>query len=121
MNHEAVLLVARDGPAPLISGLPGMADRAGLRVAVVVSPGAPRSIFELLAGLEHRGHTVSVWGAERSAPVAPFRGPVHEGLELWFGADVVLAAGWLTSAVMLGVGLWEGRIRRAVRAPSADH
>ena len=30
-------------------------------------------------------------------------------------------AGWLTSAVMLGVGLWEGRIRRAVRAPSADH
>ena len=33
----------------------------------------------------------------------------------------LLAAGWLTSAVMLGVGLWEGRIRRAVRAPSADH
>lgn len=31
----------------------------------------------------------------------------------------LLLAGWLTSAVMLAVGLWEGRVRRGVAAPGA--
>jgi glycosyltransferase involved in cell wall biosynthesis/SAM-dependent methyltransferase len=107
----------RDGPAPLLAPVPGMAGVERLHVAVVIphfrrGSGGHSTIFNLLTRLEERGHTVSVWlhdpvgyqGSEWPAVVRgdlreffrPIRGPVFKGFEQWYGADVVLATGWDT-------------------------
>jgi glycosyltransferase involved in cell wall biosynthesis/SAM-dependent methyltransferase len=114
---EPMLRVARDGPAPLRDGLPGMSEREHLHIAVVIPPfrrgsGGHNSIFQMLSRLERAGHTVSIWlhdpqnwqGAEWAAVVrrnvsdyfAPFEGPVFKGFDDWYGADVVVATGWDT-------------------------
>ncbi len=107
----------RDGPAPLLEPVPGMADAERLHVAVVIphfrrGSGGHSTIFNLLTRLEERGHSVSVWlhdpvgyqwnewpavvRGELREFFRPIRGPVFKGFERWYGADVVLATGWDT-------------------------
>lgn len=109
--------VLREGPAPLLDPIPGMAERERLRLALVVPPwrrgsGGHNTLFQLLSRLERRGHVCSVWisdlyGETRSTwPAvlrgeinewfAPFEGPVYKGFDEWHGADVVMATGWQT-------------------------
>jgi glycosyltransferase involved in cell wall biosynthesis len=109
--------VLREGPAPLLDPLPGMAERERLRLALVVPPwrrgsGGHNTLFQLLSRLERRGHVCSVWisdlyGETKSSwPAvlrdeinewfAPFKGPVYKGFDDWHGADVVMATGWQT-------------------------
>jgi len=113
----AVTRALRDGPAPLVDPVPGMADAECLHVAVVIphfrrGSGGHSTIFNLLTRLEERGHVVSVWlndpfGYQRDQWPAvvrgnlreyfrPVRGPVYKGFDRWYGADVVLATGWDT-------------------------
>jgi O-antigen biosynthesis protein len=115
---EPVLKLARDGPAPLVALVPGMAQAERLHIAVVIPPfgrnsGGHGTIFRLLGPLEERGHTVttwlydpggrmvSKWPAVLRAELREFfgapRGPVFSGFGEWFGADVVLATGWETA------------------------
>ena len=107
----------RDGPAPLLAPVPGMAAAERLHVAVAIphfrrGSGGHSTIFNLLSRLEERGHTVSVWlhdpvgyqwnewpGVVRGdlrEYFRPIRGPVFKGFAHWYGADVVLATGWDT-------------------------
>jgi glycosyltransferase involved in cell wall biosynthesis len=114
---DAVLQLARSGPAPLAGGAAETAERERLHVAVVIPPfrrgsGGHNSIFQMLSRLERAGHDVSVWvhdpqrwqGAEWPAVIrrnineyfAPFSGPVFKGFDQWYGADIVVATGWQT-------------------------
>ncbi len=109
--------VLRDGPAPLIDPIPGMAERERLRLALVVPPwrrgsGGHNTLFQLLSRLERRGHVCSVWVVDEHGETdnrwpavlrdeirewfAPFEGPVYKGFDDWHGADVVMATGWQT-------------------------
>jgi len=109
--------VLRDGPAPLLAPLPGMAERERLRLAMVVPPwrrgsGGHNTLFQLLSRLEQRGHVCSVWIVDEHGEAddrwpsvlrreigewfAPFNGPVYKGFADWHGADVVMATGWQT-------------------------
>ena len=109
--------VLRDGPAPLLAPLPGMAERKRLRLAMVVPPwrrgsGGHNTLFQLLSRLEQRGHVCSVWIVDEQGEAddrwpsvlrreigewfAPFDGPVYKGFADWHGADVVMATGWQT-------------------------
>jgi GT2 family glycosyltransferase/glycosyltransferase involved in cell wall biosynthesis len=109
--------VLREGPAPLLDPLPGMADRERLRLALVVPPwrrgsGGHNTLFQLLSRLERRGHVCSVWVSdlhdetagrwpavlreEINEWFAPFAGPVYKGFAEWHGADVAIATGWQT-------------------------
>lgn len=109
--------VLREGAAPLLDPIPGMAERDRLRLALVVPPwrrgsGGHNTLFQLLSRLERRGHVCSVWisdlyGETKSTwPAvlreeinewfAPFDGPVYKGFDDWHGADVVMATGWQT-------------------------
>ena len=92
-----------------------MAERP-LHVATVIPPFGPGSgghgtIFKLLAQLERRGHTCSVWVHDPrglqpgGAPsvrrrivegFVPLAAPVHLGFDDWSGADVVMATSWDT-------------------------
>jgi glycosyltransferase involved in cell wall biosynthesis/SAM-dependent methyltransferase len=113
----AVLAFAREGAVPLLDAVPGLAERDGLHIAVVIPPfrrgsGGHSTIYNLLTRLEERGHTVSSWlhdpkGYLRDEWPAvvrenlreffrPTSGPVYKGFEHWYGADVVLATGWDT-------------------------
>jgi glycosyltransferase involved in cell wall biosynthesis/SAM-dependent methyltransferase len=113
----AVTELKRDGEAPLLEPVPGMAEAERLHVAVVIphfrrGSGGHSTIYNLLTRLEDRGHLVSTWvndpaGYMRDYPAAvvrgdlreffrPTRGPVFKGFDRWHGADVVLATGWDT-------------------------
>jgi glycosyltransferase involved in cell wall biosynthesis/GT2 family glycosyltransferase len=117
-GFEAVLRVARDGAAPLLDPVPGMAQAERLHIAMVIphfrrGSGGHSTIFELATRLEERGHVVSTWlidsfnrhAGEWPAAVRgnlreffrPFSGPVYKDFEHWHGADVVVATGWNTA------------------------
>jgi glycosyltransferase involved in cell wall biosynthesis len=116
-DYDAAARVLRDGPAPLLDPLPGMAERQRLRIALVVPPwrrgsGGHNTLFQLISRLERRGHVCSVWvsdlyGETRGSWAAvlrgeiddwfaPFQGPVYKGFDDWHGADVAIATGWQT-------------------------
>ena len=116
-EHEDVLLLKREGPAPLLDVQAGTADRGRLHVAIVVPPfgrgsGGHAAIFTLMAGLERLGHSCSAWvhdpgdrlgragsGVLRQRVTdwfAPVQAPVTRGFDGWHGADVVVATGWET-------------------------
>ena len=116
-DYDPAAEVWRDGPAPLLDPVPGMADRERLRIAMVIPPfsrgsGGHNTLMQLLVGLEQRGHVCSVWvhdfmGQNRDLwPAvlrhdareyfAPINGPVYKGFDDWQGADVVVATGWQT-------------------------
>jgi glycosyltransferase involved in cell wall biosynthesis len=116
-EHDDVLRFQREGAAPLLDVVPGMAERSGLHFAFVVPPftrgsGGHAAIFTLVAGLEALGHSCSAWvhdpgarhgragsGLLRQRVVewfAQVRAPVTRGFEGWHGADVVVATGWET-------------------------
>jgi glycosyltransferase involved in cell wall biosynthesis len=116
-DYEVVARVWREGPAPLLDAVPGMAERERLRLAMVIPPfsrgsGGHNTLFQIFTRLERRGHACSVWLADyhnhmrdvRSARLrsevreyfAPFEGPVYKGFEGWQGADVAIATGWQT-------------------------
>jgi GT2 family glycosyltransferase/glycosyltransferase involved in cell wall biosynthesis len=121
---DAVLRIARDGPAPLLPPVPGMADREHLHIAVVIPPfrrgsGGHSNICHVLNRLEARGHTVTTWlydplglmasewparvrGDLREYFQAP-AGPVFKGFSAWFGCDVAVATGWETVYAVLGL------------------
>jgi GT2 family glycosyltransferase/glycosyltransferase involved in cell wall biosynthesis len=115
--YDDAARVLRDGPVPLLDPIPGTADRAQLRLALVVPPwrrgsGGHNTLFQLLSRLERRGHACSVWvcdphgetASRRPAVLraeiddwfAPFEGPVYKGFGDWHGADVAIATGWQT-------------------------
>lgn len=130
-DYEDAARVLRDGPAPLLPPVPGMADRERLRIAMVVPPwsrgsGGHNTLFQIMSRLERRGHVCSIWVSDLFGQVrgfwpgvlrrqvndwfAPFEGPVHYGFEHWAGADVAIATGWQTVHPML---LLEGCRARA--------
>jgi glycosyltransferase involved in cell wall biosynthesis len=110
--------VLREGPAPLLDGGEGAAERTPLHVAVVLpslpaASGGHKTTLQIVAGLEERGHTCSLWildeGRSRRLewPAAlrrkvldhygPVRAPVFRGLAAWYGADVAVATSWETA------------------------
>jgi GT2 family glycosyltransferase len=114
---QSVLDVRRDGPAPLLDPVPGMSERARVRVAVVIPPfnkgsGGHRTICTLVRELERIGHTCSLWLDDPTGLHArqgdallrrnvdewfgPIAAPVHRGFSAWRGADVAVATGWQT-------------------------
>jgi glycosyltransferase involved in cell wall biosynthesis/GT2 family glycosyltransferase len=116
-DYEVAARVMRDGPAPLLEPIPGMAERERLRIALVVPPwrrgsGGHNTLFQLLSRLERRGHVCSVWVSDLFGETcsvwpavlrseidewfAPFAGPVYKGFQDWHGADVAIATGWQT-------------------------
>lgn len=115
--YDVAAQVWRDGPAPLLAALPGMAERERLRLAMVIPPfsrgsGGHNTLFQIFSRLERRGHTCSVWLADYHGYArdvwpavlrhdineffAPFQGPVYKGFDQWQGADVAIATGWQT-------------------------
>jgi glycosyltransferase involved in cell wall biosynthesis len=122
--YEVAEQLWREGPAPLLAPVPGMADRERLRLAMAIPPfsrgsGGHNTLFQILTRLEQRGHTCSAWlvdyyGYARSVwPAvlrdeireyfAPFEGPVYKGFEEWQGADVAIATGWQTVHALMRV------------------
>jgi len=116
-DYAEAARVLRDGPAPLLDPVPGMAAHERLRLALVVPPwrrgsGGHNTLFQLLSRLERRGHVCSVWISDLYGETgnrwpavlreeinewfAPFDGPVYKGFDDWHGADVVMATGWQT-------------------------
>ncbi|MDO8184070.1 glycosyltransferase family 4 protein [Conexibacter sp. JD483] len=116
--HAAVAELARHGPAPLTP--PAHDGTSGpLEVAIVI-PWFPRgggghaTIFNLVRGLEARGHRCSIWmddptgrhadlpddGAVGRALRREFgdvAAPIRRGFDAWRGAEVVLATSWPTA------------------------
>jgi glycosyltransferase involved in cell wall biosynthesis len=116
-DYSVVTDVWRDGAAPLLEPVPGMAERERLRLAMVIPPfargsGGHNTLFQIFSRLERRGHSCSVWLADYHNQLrevwpavlrhdineffASFRGPVYKGFDQWQGADVVIATGWQT-------------------------
>ena len=116
-SYEHIARIYRDGPAPLLSAIPGQADRKNLRIAFAIPPfsvgsGGHNIIFQLVLRLEEMGHTCSLWVhdqfGERSQEgpgyvrgqitehFAQVRAPVFYGFDDWYGADIVVATGWQT-------------------------
>jgi glycosyltransferase involved in cell wall biosynthesis len=116
-DYEDVARFWREGPAPLLDPVPGMADRERLRLALVIpsfrrGSGGHNTLLQIFSRLEQRGHLCSVWlydftgqhNAEWPAVIradireffAPIEGPVYKGFEDWQGADVAIATGWQT-------------------------
>jgi O-antigen biosynthesis protein len=116
-DYSPVTEVWREGPAPLLEPVPGMAERERLRLAMVIPPfargsGGHNTLLQIFSRLERRGHTCSMWLADYhnqarhqwpallrhdlSEFFAPFQGPLYKGFEQWQGADVVMATGWQT-------------------------
>ncbi len=114
---QALLELARQGPAPLLS--PSTAAPEMLRVAAIVpsfrrGSGGHRTIVRLLDELARAGHAVSAWledgeGRHADEPPAVTRRSfarffdaeqvqLNVGLDGWQGADVVMATGWQTVA-----------------------
>jgi glycosyltransferase involved in cell wall biosynthesis len=115
--HEEVIMVHRDGEAPLLEVPPGLPERDRLRIAMVLPPftqgsGGHYLLLQILRRLELRGHVCSVWlhdsyggwarirGGELRHRIreyfAPMEGAAYNGFDDWHGADVVLATGWET-------------------------
>jgi glycosyltransferase involved in cell wall biosynthesis len=116
-DYSVVTDVWRDGAAPLLDPVPGMAERERLRLAMVIPPfargsGGHNTLFQIFSRLERRGHSCSVWLADYHNQLrevwpallrhdineffASFQGPVYKGFDQWQGADVVMATGWQT-------------------------
>jgi O-antigen biosynthesis protein len=116
-DYEEVARFWREGPAPLLDPVPGMADRERLRLALVIpsfrrGSGGHNTLLQIFSRLEQRGHLCSVWlydftgqhNAEWPAVIradireffAPIEGPVYKGFDQWQGADVAIATGWQT-------------------------
>jgi GT2 family glycosyltransferase/glycosyltransferase involved in cell wall biosynthesis len=116
-DYEVIARIWRDGPAPLLEPVPGMAERERLRLALVIPPfmrgsGGHNTLFQIFSRLEQRGHACSVWLADYHGYMrdrwpavlrhdiidffAPFNGPVYKGFEAWQGADIAIATGWQT-------------------------
>lgn len=116
-DYSVVTDVWRDGAAPLLEPVPGMAERERLRLAMVIPPfargsGGHNTLFQIFSRLERRGHSCSVWLADYHNQMrevwpavlrhdineffASFQGPVYKGFDQWQGADVVMATGWQT-------------------------
>jgi O-antigen biosynthesis protein len=122
--YDAIAEVWRDGPAPLLEPVPGMAEREHLRLAMVIPPfsrgsGGHNTLFQIFSRLERRGHACSVWLTDYHGYAnavwpavlrhdindffAPFEGPVYKGFERWQGADIAIATGWQTVHPMLAL------------------
>jgi glycosyltransferase involved in cell wall biosynthesis/GT2 family glycosyltransferase len=122
--YEVAEQLWREGPAPLLAPVRGMADRERLRLAMAIPPfsrgsGGHNTLFQIFSRLEQRGHACSVWmvdyyGYARSVwPAvlrdeireyfAPFEGPVFKGFDEWQGADVAIATGWQTVHALMRV------------------
>jgi glycosyltransferase involved in cell wall biosynthesis len=116
-DYQEVSRVWREGAAPLLDPVPGMAERERLRIAMVIpsfrrGSGGHGTLMQILTRLEQRGHVCSVWLhdftgqhlAEWPAVIradindffVPMQGPVYKDLSEWQGADVVIATGWQT-------------------------
>jgi glycosyltransferase involved in cell wall biosynthesis len=116
-DYDVCMRVSREGPAPLLEPIGGMAERERLRLAMVIPPfsrgsGGHNTLLQIFSRLERRGHACSVWlsdfhGYMRAVwPAvlrsdireffAPFEGPVYKDFHSWQGADVVIATGWQT-------------------------
>jgi glycosyltransferase involved in cell wall biosynthesis len=114
--REAMLELARNGPAPLE---PPPNGNARLRVAAILpsfrrGSGGHATIVYLLKELHAQGHEVSLWledcegrHARESADLtrrsfaeffAADELALHTDFAIWGGADVVLATGWQTVA-----------------------
>lgn len=116
-DYEVVARIWKDGPAPLLEPVPGMAEKERLRLALVIPPfakgsGGHNTLFQIFSRLERRGHACSVWLADYHSLArdllpgvlrhdineffASFDGPVYKGFDAWQGADVAIATGWQT-------------------------
>ncbi len=116
-DYQDVARFWRDGAAPLLDPVPGMAERERLRLALVIpsfrrGSGGHNTLLQIFSRLEQRGHLCSVWlydftgqhNAEWPAVIradireffAPIEGPVYKGFAEWQGADVAIATGWQT-------------------------
>jgi glycosyltransferase involved in cell wall biosynthesis/GT2 family glycosyltransferase len=116
-DYQDVARFWREGSAPLLDPVPGMADRERLRLALVIpsfrrGSGGHNTLLQIFSRLEQRGHLCSVWlydftgqhNAEWPAVIrsdireffAPIEGPVYKGFDQWQGADVAIATGWQT-------------------------
>ncbi len=116
-GYAPIVRVLRDGAAPLLDPVPGMAERERLHVAFAIPPfsigsGGHNIIFQLVLRLERMGHTCSIWvhdplaeRAHEGAAVmrrtavehfAAINAPVYKGFAQWYGADVAVATGWQT-------------------------
>ncbi len=116
-DYEDVARFWREGAAPLLDPVPGMAERERLRLALVIpsfrrGSGGHNTLLQIFSRLERRGHICSVWlydftgqhNAEWPAVIradireffAPIEGPVYKGFGQWQGADVAIATGWQT-------------------------
>jgi O-antigen biosynthesis protein len=123
-DYEVIARIWREGPAPLIDPIPGMAERERLRLALVIPPftrgsGGHNTLFQIFSRLEQRGHACSVWLADYHGHArdlwpavlrhdineffATFEGPVYKGFDSWQGADVAIATGWQTVHATLGL------------------
>jgi glycosyltransferase involved in cell wall biosynthesis len=123
-DYETIAYVWREGPAPLLDPVPGMAEREHLRLALVIPPftrgsGGHNTLFQIFSRLERRGHACSVWLADYHEEArelwpavlrhdineffATFQGPVYKGFQSWQGADVAIATGWQTVHATLGL------------------
>lgn len=118
-----VARVLREGPAPLLDPVPGMAERDRLHIAVAIptfarGSGGHGSIFQIVRRLEQAGHTCSIWlvdplnlqpqraGALRQSVVdwfGPTQAPLFKGFDDWYGADVAVATGWQTVYPIMGL------------------
>ena len=115
---DVVRQYAKAGAAPVLGPFDGQESDARLHIACVIPPfergsGGHSSVFQMMHGLERRGHRVSYWiddelglfRDDRAARIrrsirewfAPIDGPVFKGFEVWFGADVAMATGWQTA------------------------
>jgi O-antigen biosynthesis protein len=116
-DYEEVARFWREGAAPLLDPVPGMAERERLRLALVIpsfrrGSGGHNTLLQIFSRLEQRGHLCSVWlydftgqhNSEWPAVIradireffAPIDGPVYKGFDQWQGADVAIATGWQT-------------------------
>jgi glycosyltransferase involved in cell wall biosynthesis len=116
-DYDVCMRVSREGPAPLLDPVEGMAERERLRLAMVIPPfsrgsGGHNTLFQIFSRLERRGHACSVWLADFHGYMravwpavlrhdireffAPFQGPVYRDFGSWQGADIAIATGWQT-------------------------
>ena len=123
--YDVVADIWKNGPAPLLDAVDGMAERDRLRLAMVIPPfnrgsGGHNTLLQIFSRLERRGHACSVWLADYAGIArgvwpavlrhdineffAPFEGPVYKGFDAWQGADVAIATGWQTVHGTLQLG-----------------
>ena len=116
-GYAPIARVLREGPAPLLDPVPGMADRERLHIAFAIpqfsiGSGGHNIVFQLILRLERMGHTCSLWlhdtfGERRHEAAAvmrrnvvehfaPIEAPLYKGFDDWYGADVAVATGWQT-------------------------